>query len=103
MAQFSVEVEYVSTSMVTSYAISSRRILEDLEEKQIKETKIFCDNKSAIAMAKNLVYHNHTRHITLKHHFIRETFGECEIQLKYCNSNNQVADIYTKPLPRDKF
>ena len=72
VAQSSAEAEYVSTATATSQAIWLRRILEDIGMKQEKATEIFCDNKSAIAMAKNPVYHSRTRHIAIKHHFIRE-------------------------------
>lgn len=71
MPQSTTEAEYVSA---TSEAIWLRRILEDVCEKQQEETLIFCDNKSATAiyMAKNPVFHSHTRHIAIKHHFIRD-------------------------------
>ena len=60
----------LSVVMTTSQAIWLRRILEDVGEEQEKATRMFCDNKSAIAMAKNSVYNNRTRHIAVKHHFI---------------------------------
>lgn len=58
-------------SMSTSQAISLRRILEDIGDKQNETTTLFCEKKSAIFMAKNPVYHNHTKHIGIKHHFIK--------------------------------
>ena len=71
--------------------------------KQEKAIEIFCDNKSAIAMAKNPVYHSRTRHIAIKHHFIREAIEEGEVELKFCRSEEQIADIFTKALPKKKF
>jgi len=62
---------------------------------------LYCDNKSAIAIAKNLVYHSRTRHIAIKHHFIREAIEEGEIELKFCRSEEQVTDIFTKALPKE--
>ena len=62
-----------------------------------------CDNKSAIDMAKNSVYHSRTRHIGIKYHFIREAIGNGDIQLKHCKSKEHVADIFTKALPKVKF
>ena len=103
VAQSSAEAEYVSAAMATSQAIWLRRILEDVGEKQEKATRMFCDNKSAIAMAKNPVYNSRTRHIAVKHHFIREKIEEQEIELVYCKSEDQVADIFTKALPKEKF
>ena len=64
---------------------------------------MFCDNKSAIDMAKNSIYHSRTRHISIKYHFIREAIGNGDILLKHCKSEEQVADIFTKALPKVKF
>ncbi|KAK2975893.1 hypothetical protein RJ640_000835 [Escallonia rubra] len=54
-------------------------------------------------MAKNPVYHSRTRHIALKHHFIREAIDEGVIQLEFCKSEDQMADIFTKALLKVKF
>ncbi|KAG6538568.1 hypothetical protein ZIOFF_003692 [Zingiber officinale] len=82
VAQSSAEAEYISASVATSQAIWLRRILADLGHHQIEGTVLYCDNKSAIAMAKNPVHHNRTRHIALKHHFIRQAIEDKEIQLE---------------------
>lgn len=62
-------------SMATSQAICLRRILkrilEDIGDKQNETTTLFCENKSAIFMAKNSVYHNRIKHIGIKHHLIK--------------------------------
>jgi hypothetical protein len=103
VAQSSVEAEYISTAIATSQAIWLKRILEDIGEKQEEAIYLYCDNKSAIVMAKNPVYHSRTRHIAIKHHFIRETIEEGEIELKFSRSEEQVVDIFTKALPKEKF
>lgn len=54
-------------------------------------------------MAKNPIFHSRTRHIAIKHHFIREAIEEGEVQLKFCRSDEQIADIFTKALPKEKF
>lgn len=64
---------------------------------------MYCDNKSAIAIAKNLVNHERSKHISIKYHFIREVQEKGEIQLHYCQTGEQLADIFTKALPREKF
>src|ERR1044072_1270682 len=63
VAQSTAEAEYVAAAEATSQAIWLRRILEDMGEKQDGSTTINCDNKSAIAMAKNPVHHSRTKHI----------------------------------------
>ena len=103
VAQSSAEAEYISASVATSQAIWLRKILADLGHHQIEGTVLYCDNKSAIAMAKNPVHHNRTRHIALKHHFIRQAIEDKEIQLEFCRSEEQLSDIFTKALPRERF
>lgn len=103
VALSTAEAEYVSASLATSQAIWLRSIMEDIGEKQGEPTLILCDNKSAIAMAKNPVFHNRTKHIARKHHFIRDAVEDKEIDVIYCRTEDQVADIFTKALPKDKF
>ena len=64
---------------------------------------MYCDNKSAIAIAKNPVSHERSKHISIKYHFIREAQEKGEIQLHYCQTGEQLAAIFTKALPREKF
>ena len=93
----------MAATEATSQAIWLRRILGDMGYQQDGPTVIYCDNKSAIAMAKNLVHHNRTKHIAIKYHFIREAGTTKQIQLEYCTTEDQVADIFTKALPRPRF
>lgn len=83
VAQSSAEVEYVSASKATSQAIWLRRVLEDNGEKQDEATILFCDNKYAIALGKNSVCRDRTKHVTIKYHFIIEAIENGEIQLEY--------------------
>ena len=68
-----------------------------------KGTVPYSDNKSAIAIAKNPVSHERSKHISIKYHFIREAQEKGEIQLHYCQTGEQLADIFTKALPREIF
>ncbi|KAI5312300.1 hypothetical protein L3X38_041473 [Prunus dulcis] len=97
------EAEYVSAAEATSQAKWLRFVLEDFGEEQVEGTPILCDNTSAIAMAKNPVHHQKTRHISRKFHFIREAIQAKEIELIYCKTEDQIADILTKALPKDRF
>ena len=63
----------------------------------------FCDNQSAIKLAKNPVFHARTKHIEIHHHFVRERVLRGEIDLHYISTDSQPADIFTKPLSRTKF
>ncbi|KAK4387768.1 Retrovirus-related Pol polyprotein from transposon RE2 [Sesamum angolense] len=103
VAQSSAEAEYIAAAATSNQAIWLRRILEDIGEKQEEPTTIYCDNKSAIAITKNPVQHSRTKHIDIKYHSLREATTRGEIELKYCNTEEQLADIFTKALPRNKF
>jgi hypothetical protein len=61
------------------------------------------DSKSAIDLAKNPAHHKRSKHIDVKFHFIREQVKEKKVELIHVNSEDQVADIFMKPLPTMKF
>ncbi|KAK4386523.1 Retrovirus-related Pol polyprotein from transposon TNT 1-94 [Sesamum angolense] len=103
VAQSSAEAEYIAAAATSNQAIWLRRILEDIGEKQEEPTTIYCDNKSAIAITKNPVQHSRTKHIDIKYHSLREATTRGEIELKYCSIEEQLADIFTKALQRNKF
>ena len=103
VAQSTAEAEYIAASSAVSQVIWIRKILSDLGCLTYGATTIYCDSKSAVAIAKNPVDHGRTKHIKVKYHFIREAEGTHQVSLIHCGSNEQVADIFTKPLPRDKF
>jgi len=97
------EAEYVSASEATAQSIWLRFVLDDLGEMQAEATPLFCDNMSAISMARNPIFHQRTRHINRKYHFIREALQEGVINIQFCRSEEQLADIFTKALPKDRF
>ncbi|CAH9054752.1 unnamed protein product [Cuscuta europaea] len=103
VALSSAEAEYVAAAGAACQAIWLKRILEDMGELQSSATQIFCDNKSAIAMAKNPIQHNRTKHIDIKYHFLRDVQAKGHIEMKYCPTEEQLADIFTNALPRDRF
>jgi hypothetical protein len=103
VALSTAEAEYVSASEATAQAIWLRFVLDDFGEMQAEATPLFCDNMSAISMAKNPVFHQRTRHINRKYHFIREALQEGVINMKFCRSEEQLANIFTKALPKDRF
>ena len=66
-------------------------------------TILAADNQRAIALSKNYGFHERTKHFGIRHHFIREKVLAGEIQLKYCPTNEMVADMLTKALGRIIF
>ncbi|GKE14929.1 retrovirus-related pol polyprotein from transposon TNT 1-94 [Tanacetum coccineum] len=82
VALSSTEAEYVAATSSACQAVWLRRILCDLSEEQVEATDIFCDNQSAVMLARNPIYHGRTKHVEIKHHFIRELIARGEVNLK---------------------
>lgn len=99
----STEVEYVSATSAACEAVWLRRLLDDLNEKVTGPTIIHCDNKSAISITKNPSLHGRTKHIGTRFHFIHDLIGNGDIDVVYCKTDEQVADVFTKALPCHKF
>jgi hypothetical protein len=64
---------------------------------------LMCDNASAIAVAKNLVFHKKMRHVEGRHHFLRDHAEKRDIEMRYIDTKRQLADIFTKPLNSSRF
>ncbi|PON60973.1 hypothetical protein PanWU01x14_149410 [Parasponia andersonii] len=86
-----------------NHTIWLRRLLKELNMTQKEPTKIYIDNKSSIALAKNLVFHDRSKHIDTRYRYIRECVANKEVQLEYMRSHDQIADIFTKPLKFKDF
>jgi len=69
---------------------------------KLQKVPLHCDNTSAINLSKNPIQHFKTKHIEIKHHFIRDHIQKGEIEIKFVKTENQLADLFTKPLARDK-
>ncbi|KAG6397726.1 hypothetical protein SASPL_143896 [Salvia splendens] len=97
------EAEYVAATFSVCHAVWLRSLLAELGWSQKEPTTICVDNKSAIALSKNPVFHNRSKHIDTRYHYIRECVANQEIQVEYVKSQDQVADIFTKPLKHEDF
>ena len=93
------EAEYVAASSCVTHAVWLRNLLGDLGMAQGSATEVMVDNKSAIELAKNPVHHERSKHIDVRFHYIRDVMKRGEVSLKYVPSQEQAADIFTKPLP----
>lgn len=103
VALSTAEAEYAAASAAACQAVWIRKILADVGYKQVQETVIYCDNTSAIAMARNPVQHGRCKHIEIKIHFIRDLVTEREITLEYIVTEEQRADVLTKALSLPVF
>jgi hypothetical protein len=99
------EAEYMAQTAAAKEAIWLRSLLCELTptNEAPYATIIYADNQGAIALAKDPKFHARTKHIAIRHHFIREKVAEGDIELEYTPTSKQVADGMTKALPKDAF
>ncbi len=102
IALYTTEAEYMATSQCTKEAIWLRKLMMDVGLVQNGATNNMCDNQGCIALAKNSIHHSRTKHIDIQHHFIREKLESGEIGLKYCPTQDMVADVLTKALAKER-
>nr|GEW27589.1 retrovirus-related Pol polyprotein from transposon TNT 1-94 [Tanacetum cinerariifolium] len=96
------EAEYVSLSACCAQVLWMRTQSTDYGF-HFDKILIYCDSKSAIAISCNPVQHSRTKHIAVRFHFIKEHMEKCTIELYFVKTNYQLADIFTKALPTDRF
>jgi hypothetical protein len=99
----SCEVEYIAASTASTQALWLARLLGDLLERDTAAVELRVDSQSALALAKNLVFHERSKHIRVRYHFIRDCLAEGSINARYINTKDHLADLLTKPLGRIKF
>jgi hypothetical protein len=98
-----MEAEYIVACFASCEAIWLRNLLIGLFDLEMRGTMILCDNQSCIKMTKNPVFHDRSKHIEICYHFIRDMVQRGALKLQYISTDEQVADVLTKPLSRVKF
>nr|GEU44141.1 copia protein [Tanacetum cinerariifolium] len=96
------EAEYVSARKACQQALWMKQALIDYNI-QLDDVQIMCDNKGAINLSKNPMQHSHTKHIEIRHHFLRNNVQKGHISIEKVSSVDNIADILTKPLKRESF
>jgi hypothetical protein len=97
------EAEFVAATSCACQGVWMRRVLEKLGNSQGKCTTVLCDNSSTIKLSKNPVMHGRSKHIDVRFHFLRDLTRDGVVELKHCGTQEQIADIMTKPLKLDVF
>ena len=69
----------------------------------MKKIPLLCDNECAIKIAHNLVQHSRTKHIDIHHHFLRDHVNREDIVISHVRTEDQLADIFKKPLGEKRF
>ena len=103
MALSTAEAEYVVACSASCEAVWLRKLLFDLFDLQLNATCIYCDNQSCVKLSENLVFHDKLKHIEIKYHYIKDMVQIGAVKLQYVATNEQIADVLTKPLARVKF
>ena len=103
VALSSTEVEYRGAALAACEAMWLQKLLNDLGVHLDSKVKLYCDNLSSVMLASNPVYHARSKHIEVHYHFIREMVLADQIDLEHVKTEDQVADIFTKSLGKDKF
>ena len=102
VALSTAEAKYISAASCCAQVLWMKQTLLDLGL-SYDHVPIMCDNTSAINLSKNPVLHSRTKHIEIRHHFLRDHVQKGDITLEFISTNHQIADILTKPLALERF
>ena len=103
VSRSSTEAEYKSVANATAELIWIESLLRELGVAQPHPSVLWCDNNGATFLSSNLVFHARTKHTEIDYHFVRERVAQKLLQIKFVSSKDQLADIFTKPLPSPMF
>ena len=102
VALSTAEAEYIAAGSCCAQILWMKQQLSDFGL-NLTKIPIKCDNTSAINLTKNPVLHSRTKHIEIRHHFLRDHVQKGDCVIEFVQTSDQLADIFTKPLPRDTF
>ena len=102
VALSSAKIEYMAASEASYKALWLRKFMVDLFGQELRPTIIHCDKQSCIKLSENPVFHDKSKHIKIRYHFIRDYVQRGVVELQYISTDKQVADILTKYLGRGK-
>jgi hypothetical protein len=103
VALSSTEAEYIAYGEAVQEILWLRQLLQEIQQPSGGPTILRCDNQSAIALATHDKHHQRTKHINVRHHFLRQHVQEGTIRMEWVPSQEQLADILTKPLGPTAF
>ena len=103
VALSSAEAEYLAMSTACQELVFLRSLMSDLGFPPVGPSDLLGDNKGAIALADNPTSHKRTKHIDIRHHFLRDLVATKQIRISHVPTEDNTADLFTKALPGPKF
>jgi Reverse transcriptase (RNA-dependent DNA polymerase)/gag-polypeptide of LTR copia-type/Integrase core domain len=103
IAQSTTEAEYIAINIAAKEAVYIKSLLKELGLYKQSKLPLYTDNNGALLLAKNPIFHERTKHIAVKYHYIRDLINKGIIDLIYISTKEQKADGFTKALERIKF
>jgi hypothetical protein len=98
-----IEAEFVAAAACACQSLWLKNVLFHLHVMNDEKILIHCDNSSSIKLSKNPILHGRCKHIDVRFHFLRDLAKDDVIELVHCKSQDQIADIMTKPLKFESF
>jgi hypothetical protein len=103
VALSTTEAEYIALCVAVYEAIWLHKLLAELFGHDMDSTVIHCNNQSCVKLSKNHVFHDKSKHIEIKYHYIIDMVQRKAVHVQYLSTHEQVADVFTKPLAKTKF
>ena len=97
-----IEAQYIATDSCCAQVLWMKQQMKDFGI-TMDHIPIKCDNTSAISFTKNPIQHSRTKHIEIRHHFIKDHVQKGDVVIKFVDTLHQLTDIFTKPLDKDRF
>ena len=98
-----MEAEYIVANSATHDAAWLHELLTQLGFPQKNPADLFVDNQSAIRLANNPEFHQRSKHVDIKYHYIRDIIMHGDIYIHWCHTSEQTTNIFTKSLDSKKF
>jgi hypothetical protein len=103
IALSTLEAEYAAISHAVRHILWHNMLMEELGFEAPRPFKLNSDNRGAIALSRDPQFHGRSKHIDIRHHFIRDHVERGNISIFHIRSEDNLADIFTKPLPNPVF
>lgn len=103
MALITTKEVYIAAFVASKESVWLWKLLAYLYGHELNVTIIFFDNQSCVKLSENSIFHDKSKHINLKYHYIRDIVQKGAVKLQYISMNEKIADIFTKLLSKVKF